>query len=200
MKRQVWLLWLAISGVVVSYFYIDQPLVWFLLKNRSRDWVILAYMAIDIVFFLTSYIYIFYGYFLLCPRRWQLTHVIQKHLVLCNAVAITYFIKEGLKLMFGRTWAATFICNNISLVQNHAYGFHWLTGNPMLASFPSGHVAVSIAFSTALALLYPAWRWICVLLSLLVVIGQVGMYYHFVSDVIAGVLLGYWIAVTLYKY
>jgi membrane-associated phospholipid phosphatase len=38
--------------------------------------------------------------------------------------------------------------------------------------------------------LFPKLRWLWFLLAFLVVVGQIGMYYHFLSDVIAGALLG----------
>jgi hypothetical protein len=37
---------------------------------------------------------------------------------------------------------------------------------------------------------YPKWRWVCVLACGSVVVGLVGMDYHFVGDVVAGAFLG----------
>jgi membrane-associated phospholipid phosphatase len=108
----------------------------------------------------------------------------------CNAVVIGQFLKDIFKVIFGRYWPATFVCNNPSLVSNHVYGFQWFKSGSAYASFPSGHTTFIFSFSISMWFLFPKLRWLWFLLAFLVVVGQIGMYYHFLSDVIAGALLG----------
>jgi len=75
-------------------------------------------------------------------------------------------------------------------IVHHLYGFHFLHTDRNWDSFPSGTAAVSIAVLLVLWMVAPKWRLtgllICVFLSGAVLIGN----YHWVSDVIAGALLG----------
>lgn len=52
---------------------------------------------------------------------------------------------------------------------------------------------------TVIWLVYPRLRWLAGLLMLLMVIGQVGLYYHFLSDTIAGATLGYLVASSIHS-
>ena len=63
-------------------------------------------------------------------------------------------------------------------------------------AFPSGNAAKIFAVATIVWLYYPRWRWLGVLLVILSVIGVVGLYFHFVSDVIGGAFLGMTIAIA----
>ena len=92
--------------------------------------------------------------------------------------------------MFGRYWPATFTCHNPSLIDNHVYGFNWFNTGAAYASFPSGHATFIFSFAAVLWSVFPKLRWLACLLCLLVISGQIVMYYHFVSDIIAGAILG----------
>ena len=83
----------------------------------------------------------------------------------------------------------------MSLIHNDTYGFQWLTSQN--SSFPSGHVAVIVAFATSMWMLFPRGRILWVLLPILVGIAQICLYYHFVSDVLAGAELGFVVAFLL---
>src|SRR5439155_121997 len=50
--------------------------------------------------------------------------------------------------------------------------------------------ARTFAASSVVWLAYPRWRWACALTSASVMVGLVGMNYHFVGDTIAGGFLG----------
>lgn len=106
------------------------------------------------------------------------------------AVALGSFLKEGLKYAFSRAWPETWIHHNPSLIGNGVYGFFWFQPGEAYRSFPSGHATVVFAAMTVLWLAAPRWRWLCVAACLAVCIGLLGMNYHFLSDLVAGGLLG----------
>jgi membrane-associated phospholipid phosphatase len=104
---------------------------------------------------------------------------------------ITLVFKDHLKFAFGRYWPDTWLKTpNPSLVQDGAYGFHPFHGGEAFDSFPSGHTARIFAILSVVWIAAPRWRWLCVLGCGSVIVGLVGMNYHFVGDVIGGAGLG----------
>jgi membrane-associated phospholipid phosphatase len=184
--------WVAVSiaCIVISYFYIDRSVVWYLFEHQARQFFVLKLFAEAIPLTVLIFIFCFFLYYATKVSRGSISHIDRRLLLACNAVVIGQFLKEVLKVLFGRYWPATFVCHNPSLINDQVYGFNWLKFSSAYASFPSGHTTFIFSFSVSMCFLFAKWRWLWILLALLVVIGQIGMYYHFVSDVIAGALLG----------
>ena len=103
-------------------------------------------------------------------------------------------LKYPLKFAFGRTWPATFYQNNPSLLHDGVYGFHPFQGGVAYSAFPSGHAVVAAAVATVLWMYAPRCRVLAVGLWLAVAVGLLGAYYHFAGDVLAGTLLGVFVA------
>ena len=122
---------------------------------------------------------------------------------IANSVAISVFMKDALKFMFGRYWPNTWSNNNPSLLHDHAYGFHYFHSGVAYQSFPSGHTTIVVAAATAIWLTYPRgpWRWLALVGALAVIIGLLAENYHFLGDCIAGAWVGAITAiyVTAYK-
>ena len=93
-------------------------------------------------------------------------------------------------MAFGRTWPETWVCNNLSYFGNGTYGFFPFHGGQGYASFPSGHTTAMTAFAGSLWFLWPKLRWLGIVLTLAVVIGLLGADYHWLSDIVAGAILG----------
>jgi membrane-associated phospholipid phosphatase len=69
--------------------------------------------------------------------------------------------------------------------------FYWLWGwNGQGMMFPSGHAAIVCAVAVVLGSVYRSLRWPLVLIVLAVAISRVYLY-HFFSDVVAGLFLGW---------
>ncbi len=98
--------------------------------------------------------------------------------------------KDLLKFAFGRPWPETWVNNNPSWIDTHFFGFVPFHGGPGFAAFPSGHTT-RIATPCAILWrraprLWPLWA----ALPAAVIIGLIGCDYHFLSDCIAGLLVG----------
>lgn len=113
-------------------------------------------------------------------------------LAIALALIVSAAIAEGMKPLFGRTWPETWVDNNPSLIGDGTYGFHPLRTGVAYTSFPSGHTTAIFAAVSILWAAYPRLvpRLICAALAALVVVALVVNNYHFVSDTIAGALIG----------
>lgn len=72
--------------------------------------------------------------------------------------------------------------------------FHFIGPNLIangFDSFPSGHAMSTFALASFLAFYFPRWRWVCYgLAAATSIIGRVVFRHHFLTDVIAGGILG----------
>ncbi len=101
--------------------------------------------------------------------------------------------KDELKWVFGRAWPGTWLKYGV-------YGFHPFIESIMFGAFPSGHTSYAAAPLGVLWIMRPHWRPVAGAIVLLVMIGLVCADYHFVSDVLGGLLTGgfcAWAAVRL---
>ncbi len=110
-------------------------------------------------------------------------------LAACVATLAASAAKDVLKFAFGRPWPETWVNNNPSWIGTHTYGLFPFHGGAGWASFPSGHTTLITAPCAAL------WsvrrlRPLLAALPVLVVVGLLGCDFHFLSDCLAGGLLG----------
>jgi undecaprenyl-diphosphatase len=73
-------------------------------------------------------------------------------------------------------------------IADHA--IHAAVKLPHGSSFPSGHAATAFAAATVVAVLRPALRWPALGLATIVALSRVYLGVHFLSDVLAGAVLG----------
>lgn len=124
----------------------------------------------------------------LCYRmrhNWRLGETFGR-LVLLNAwlPPVAYLVKALLKPVFGR------VNTRVWLQEPGLYGFHWFEFRPDCQGFPSGHMVVLVASLAAVARCYPRLRIACIVFAGLLGGALVATDYHFLSDVLAGALLG----------
>jgi membrane-associated phospholipid phosphatase len=91
--------------------------------------------------------------------------------------------KDELKWVFGRSWPWAWL-------QAGVYGFRPFTDAIYYGGFPSGHTAYISAPLCVLWVLAPRGRVVWGGVILLVMVGLTGANYHYVGDVLAGLLTG----------
>ena len=118
--------------------------------------------------------------------------------VACLSLIVADDFRISLGDVFGRYWPETWIHNNPSLIGTGTYGFHPFQRGDDVGSFPSGHATRILAFATVWLIAMPRSRTVRVVVVILsgsMLVSLVAMNYHFVSDVIAGSVLGGIVAV-----
>ena len=182
---------LVIAGVVtiVCYFWLDQPLAFFLHRNIADKTVFVWLQRFTVAFpLLSSFILAWCGLWTLMDRPFSR---VQSVALTCSISFIsTSLITSQLKYAFGRTWPNTWIESNPSLIQNGVFGFNPFHGGLGFASFPSGHAAAICSVMTVLWWSCPNWRPIYVACVAAVVFGLIGANYHFLSDILSGMFVG----------
>jgi membrane-associated phospholipid phosphatase len=189
---------LTVCAVLVTlcYFLVDRPVAFFVRDRQINRIELLKWLTYPPPYLESLAPLVLVGLMLRRAwgplRRWE-----QTLFAICVSLLLTVAFEGVLKPAFGRTWPATWINNNPSLLNetNHAYGFFpfrkwdWHEGG-WYDSFPSGHTARMMAILSVVWIASVWWRWACVLAALAIAVGLIGMDYHFVGDVIGGGFLG----------
>ena len=105
------------------------------------------------------------------------------------SIAASGILVNALKFVFGRTRPG-------ALFDRGVVEFLGPTFDSAIRSFPSGHAATVGAVATLAWMLWPRWRALALAFALAVGTSRLLVGYHFASDVIAGLLVG-WISVAL---
>ena len=105
------------------------------------------------------------------------------------SVGLAALIVNILKRLIGRPRPVEFADHGL-------FSVHPLSWNFDFESFPSGHSTVNGALFMALALLFPRYRWLLLVLGLGFALTRVFVGAHYPSDVAAGLLLGLWTAIA----
>lgn len=180
---------LALLTVAVCYEFVDRAVARFVFEHGREPGLKWLTYPPPIVQTWTPALLTLIGLRWMAGRPTRLERVVFTAGV-CLVIADQF--RESLALVFGRTWPETWIDDNPSYIQNGVYGFHFFHGGRGYESFPSGHTARTAAAAAVFWIAYPAWwvRCLCAAATTLVAIGLIGMNYHFVSDVVAGGLVG----------
>ena len=188
----------ACCFVVVSYYCLDKPTAWFVHNHQLNHLVLLRICAEYPRIILESFFFVCFFYIFVKITICQLNDLDYALLGGAVTASVALFIKNNLKIIFGRYWPSTFVCHNPSLIHNNAYGFHFLTKGFAYESFPSGHSIFIVTLAAYFWDIYPRYRWLYLLLVGMTVLGLLGMNYHFLSDIVAGIVIGCLVGRSMY--
>lgn len=198
-----WLLSLlgCIACVVASYLWLDKPLSYFAHEHLQQFQIFSLFSGFPkIVGWLAIAGLVFSVVCILTKRPPSKIHSVAP---LCGlSLLISDEAENWLKYAFGRTWPETWIENNPSLIGDGIHGFNFFHGGRGYAAFPSGHMTAICAVMSVLWMTYPRYRALYVACVALSALGQIGANYHFLGDVIAGVLLGWsvgWVSAAVWE-
>ena len=121
--------------------------------------------------------------YLLPGLREPLEGPIRKLATIFITVAAAGLADDALKIVFGRARPYVWLAGDDS-------GFGFFRYGAKFASFPSGHTTTSVAAALALGAVFPRWRPAFLLAALLIALSRIVLDVHYLSDVIAGALLG----------
>ena len=193
LQRSVIVIGLCILAVVICYFWVDRSVAFFVYDHRINNIEIfrwLTYPPPEVQNWSALVLTILivrraWGPFL----RWQ-----KVLLVACVSLIVADNFRISLGDVFGRYWPETWQHNNPSLIGTGTYGFHLFQRGDDVGSFPSGHACRILGFAGVWMIAMPGTRVIGLVLAIPMLLSLVAMNYHFVSDVIAGSVLGALIA------
>ncbi len=174
--------------LICSYYLLDARIALFISKVW-RSHVRLAIFSSnipDFLFLLVCLITVIAGtgYFYLAHKGIYNTHTRFFQLVALT-IPIAFALKCILKYLVGR------INTRFWLLHPSFKEFQWFHGVGNYTSFPSGHMAVFMALIIALWRFYPRYRSLYVGFLSVLALALIVTDYHFISDVLAGVYLGF---------
>lgn len=180
---------LCIAAVLVCYFLVDRPVAFFVYHHHINSIKIfrsLTYPPPEVQNWSPLTLTV-----LMVRRAWGPFARWQKVLlVACLSLIMADEFRMSLGDVFGRYWPETWSHDNPSLIGTGTYGFHPFQRGDDIGSFPSGHAARIFGFAMVWWIAIPRSRFICVILCAPMLVSLVATNYHFVSDVIAGSVLG----------
>src|SRR5213075_1923861 len=180
---------LCIAAVLVCYFWIDRPVAFFVYRHHINTIQVfrwLTYPPPEVQNWSALVLTILmvrraWGPFL----RWQ-----KVLLVACLSLIVADDFRISLGDVFGRYWPETWTHDNPSLIGTGTYGFHPFQRGDDIGSFPSGHACRILGFAGVWVIAMPGRGIVAIVLCAPMLLSLVAMNYHFVSDVIAGSVLG----------
>src|SRR5881398_4022061 len=194
LRRTLIITAVCIVAVLICYFWIDRPVAFFVYGHHINTIQVfrwLTYPPSEVQNWSALVLTILvlrraWGPFL----RWQ-----KVLLVACVSLIVADDFRISLGDVFGRYWPETWTHDNPSLVGTGTYGFHPFQRGDDIGSFPSGHACRIFGFAGVWMIAVPESRVVTIVLAVPMLLSLVAMNYHFVSDVIAGSVLGALVAV-----
>jgi membrane-associated phospholipid phosphatase len=196
LKSRAIALLLAVLLTAISYFYLDTGIAQFVYRIlNSSDRLLDAAtdipdLLLHIVITITVLSWV--GYFILVRRG--IHNRLTDFLRACGTVVPMAFVtKTVFQYIFGRPNPYTW------LLEHEPPLFFWFRNDKGYGCFPSGHMTVFTALMTTLSHYYPRYRSVYLGLLCLLALALVITDHHFLSDVLAGAVLGSMLAFIINK-
>lgn len=178
---------------VVSFFYVDIDLAVYFQSYRFTHLLQFKFfsqitkLGSSLPYIIGSLILFLWAFFIKKDKS-----LARAALYILSAVIISGLICDAIKIIAGRARPTLYF-------SQHLYGFYFWEFTSRLQSFPSGHATTIAAFATACSLLWPRVSWLLLILTLLVTASRLVVGAHYLSDVIIGAYLGFFISFALYQ-
>ncbi len=174
---------LTLALFLLSVFYLDKLYITWLWEFKNSGSLI--YTAIDTVYPFLNYgsnglIFLVGALLLFVLGRFLNKRFNEIGVLLCAGFAVTGIFTQLLKHIVGRA--------RPKLTDK----FVWIgpTLESKYDSFPSGHTAVAFCFAYMLSKYYPKYKAFFYMLAVIVGAGRLKVPSHFISDVLAGAVIG----------
>lgn len=174
--------------ITFCYLYVDALLAQYFYSLKDTP---LAIFASVLTHFGEGVYYIVPSLFLFLLYRNRNLYNAQISLFIFATTSISGIIANLIKPIFGRFRPERLFHENF-------YGFNWFEFSYTMNSFPSGHSATALGAWLAFALIFPKYRIILIMIGISIALTRIIVTAHYLSDVIAGGVLG--IAITLLYY
>lgn len=196
LKSRTIALLLAVLLTAISYFYLDTGIARFVYRIlNSSDRLLQAATDIpDLLLHIVITVTVssWAGYFILVRRGIHNRHT--DFLRACGTVVPMAFVaKTVFQYIFGRPNPYAW------LLEHEPPRFSWFRNDEGYGCFPSGHMTVFTALMTTLSHYYPRYRPVYLGLLCLLALALVITDHHFLSDVLAGAVLGSMLAFIINK-
>jgi len=192
LSRTLIIVTLCIAAVLMCYFWIDRPVAFFVYRHHINTIQVfrwLTYPPLEVQNWSALILTV-----LVIRRAWGPFLYWQKVLlVACLSLIVADDFRISVGDVFGRYWPETWTHDNPSLIGTGTYGFHPFQRGDDIGSFPSGHACRILGFAVVWMIAMPRSRTVQIVAIVLcapMLVSLVAMNYHFVSDVIAGSVLG----------
>ena len=169
----------ALLAILLCVLFVDQPVAMYCAGLAPLKLVIQLCAAPSLLALPLATLFLLYA-------TWQRVQDQKSSglwLTVSAATIAAAAVKDELKFLFGRPWPYAWL-------DYHLYKFQPFTDNPLYGAFPSGHTAYVAAPLWVLWCRQPRWRVVYGAVAGSVMLGLVGANYHYVSDVLAGLLVG----------
>jgi len=175
--------------ITISYFFFDRPIAYYFHGNVS-SFEGLAEFVSDVMNPFTLLIAIPILYFL-NRSFWKKDKLTEPLKLLVFALPFSFLITKIFKFILGRYRPK-------SLFSEGLYGFHFIGSSSSEFSFPSGHACMIGAIMGVIALYRPKYTLHLIAVGIVLSFSRVVEGDHFLSDVVAGVILGSLVSQLLY--
>lgn len=179
---------LTAAAIIVSYFFLDKPLVDFFYAHEDEP----VYDLIDLVtalgegsWYLAASLVLYFFW------RKRKPLMARAALFVFSTTLLSGVVINILKVIFGRARPKLYYKDDI-------FGFFWFKLDVLYRSFPSGHSTTAIGVWLAFSLLFPRYRWQLIAIGIIIASSRVILTMHYFSDVIAGGYIGAMTTLILY--
>ena len=170
---------------LLSYLFVDFPLIELISPLRSK--LRLLMKGTSLLIFPPFHLVLWTGAFLFArflsaEKKWTLPFF---EIALSQYLSVAFV--RIFKVVIGRARPESFLSKNVT-------GFDFFSGDHYFHSLPSGHTMAAFTLAASIALLFPRFRVISLIIAFHFSMARIYLLDHFPSDIFATAVIGIFIA------